>query len=194
MTRKIEKAAVCALGLVLGAASLPVSAWADEGHGHTSPSDPAENIERMKELHRGHEHGHDFEAMEELSAEDTRRLLGLMTDIGLALPPMDSHRGRELFVDTGCVVCHSVNNVGGDIGPSLSADDMPQPMNAFEFAARMWRGAPAMTMMQEDMLGEVISLSGQDLADLIAFAHDAEEQKELSTAQIPERFRKLIEQ
>jgi hypothetical protein len=66
-------------------------------------------------------------------------------------------------------------------------------MNSFEFAARMWRGAQAMTALQEDMLGEVISLNGQDLADLVAFAHDEEEQAQLTKDQIPERFHGLIE-
>jgi mono/diheme cytochrome c family protein len=178
-------------GFGLTAGSALSSALADAGHSH-GPAEQKENVERMKDLHRGHEHGHDFEAMEEVSAEDTQRLLGLMAEIGLALPPLDSQRGRELFVNTGCVVCHSVNNVGGDIGPSLNADDMPQPMNAFDFSARMWRGAPAMAQMQEDLLGEVIGLSGQDLADLVAFAHDKDEQKLLKDDQIPARLRNLI--
>ncbi len=65
-------------------------------------------------------------------------------------------------------------------------------MNAFEFAARMWRGAAAMTVMQEEELGGVIDLTGQDLADLIAFVHDAEEQTKLTENQIPERFRKML--
>jgi cytochrome c551/c552 len=185
-TIQIATAAVLAV-LLVG------PAWADAGHAHGS-AEQNENLEQMKEIHRGHEHGHDFEAMEEVSAEDTQRLLGLMADIGLALPPLDSERGRKLFVNTGCVVCHSVNGVGGEIGPSLNADDLPQPMNAFEFAARMWRGAPAMVAMQEDMLGEVINLSGQDLADLVAFAHDKPEQIRLNDEQVPPRFRKLIEE
>jgi len=70
---------------------------------------------------------------------------------------------------------------------------MPRPMNAFEFAARMWRGAQAMSALQEDMLGEVIALDGQDLADLVAFAHDAEEQARLTEEQIPDSFQRLID-
>ena len=50
-------------------------------------------------------------------------------------------------------------------------------------------GASAMTAMQEDEMGEVISLTGQELADLVAFAHDAEEQEKLTQDQIPEQFR-----
>lgn len=193
MTARFFSSCVLATAITLTAGIAPSTGWADAGHSH-SAAEQRENLDRMKELHKGHEHGHDFEAMEEVSVEASQRLLALMADIGLALPPLDSHRGRELFVNTGCVVCHSVNNVGGQIGPSLDADDMPQPMNAFEFSARMWRGAPAMAAMQEDLLGEVISLSGQDLADLVAFAHDAEEQKELTADQIPPNLRKLMDE
>ncbi len=166
-------------------------AWADAGHAH-GPANQREMLEQMRNMHGGHEHGHDFEAMGEVSAEDMSRVMNLMMDIGLALPPMDGHRGREVFLNKGCVVCHAVNGVGGAVGPSLNAADMPQPMNAFEFAARMWRGAPAMAQMQEDVLGEVIDLSGQDLADLVAFSHDREEQRELTRQDIPARFRDLI--
>ena len=124
-------------------------ALGDSGHDH-GPKHSREAMEQAKELHRGHKHAHDFKALDELSSEDALRMIGLMQDIGLAMPPMDSARGRELFVNTGCVACHSVIGVGGEIGPSLNADDMPVPMNAFEFAARMWRGAPAMVSMQDD--------------------------------------------
>ena len=151
-------------------------------------------MDQMRTQHSTHEHGHDFEAMEEMSPEQMERMVALMQDVGLVVPGMDAERGRELFVETGCIVCHSVNNVGGDIGPSLNAADLPTPMNAFEFAARMWRGAAAMTAMQQDMLGEVIPLTGQDLADLIAFAHDAHEQEKLTESQIPEKFHHLLEE
>ncbi len=51
-----------------------------------------------------------------------------------------------------------------------------------------------MVAMQQDFLGQVISLSGQDLADLVAFAHDEAEQAELEVEQIPEGYRELIGQ
>jgi hypothetical protein len=50
-----------------------------------------------------------------------------------------------------------------------------------------------MIEMQEQVLGHQIELTGQDLADLIAFAHDEAEQKELSAKGIPEQYRELIE-
>jgi mono/diheme cytochrome c family protein len=150
------------------------------------------SIDEARELHKAHAHGHDFEAMEEMSPERRDRVMSLMHEIGVAMPPMDAQRGRHIFVEKGCVACHSVNGVGGDLGPALNAGDMPRPMNAFEFAARMWRGAQAMTALQEDLLGAVISLDGQDLADLVAFAHDEAEQAKLTEDQIPERFHSLI--
>ena len=130
--------------------------------------------------------------MEELSPGQLTRMMSLMHDVGVVMPPMDPVRGRLLFVEKGCIACHSVNNVGGDLGPALNAEEMPRPMNSFEFVARMWRGARAMTELQEDLFGEVISLDGQDLADLVVFAHDPEEQAKFTEDQIPERYRSLI--
>jgi hypothetical protein len=67
-------------------------------------------------------------------------------------------------------------------------------MNAFEFAARMWRGAGAMTQMQQELFGDQIELTGQDLANLVAFAHDREEQGELAQQDLPQKFKDLIGQ
>lgn len=179
---------------VMGMA-MPASAHgAGESHqeAHMGGDAPAD-MHDMMEMHRGHTHHHDFEAMEEISPEKRQRIMALMQDIGVEMPAMDPEHGRHVFLEKGCIACHSVNGVGGDIGPALDAATMPRPMNAFEFAARMWRGAEAMTALQHDLLGEVISLDGQDLADLVAFAHDAEEQKEVTADQIPERFQEIIE-
>lgn len=180
-----------ALGLSLAAAAALRDAAGDEGHAHDEG--PAKTLmEQMKEMHEAHHHEHNFEAMENVTREDMRQVVGLMIDMGLALPPMNSHNGRALFVDKGCVVCHQVNGVGGAVGPSLNAGDMPNPMNVFEFAARMWRGAPAMVQMQQEIFGQPIELDGRELADIIAFAHDEKEQAELTAEQIPERYRNLI--
>jgi len=174
-------------GAVGLAATLVAFAHGDEEHeGETM-------LEHMREMHEGHQHSHDFEAIEGMSPEQMDRVMHAMRDIGLAVPVMDSHRGHELFVERGCIVCHQVNGVGGEIGPSLNAGDMPVPMNAFEFAARMWRGAGAMIAMQQDLFGDQIDLTGQDLADLVAFAHDETEQRKLSREEIPEKFLELIE-
>ncbi|RYH06464.1 cytochrome c [Tropicimonas sp. IMCC6043] len=111
---------------------------------------------------------------------------------GLIMPEMNAERGRELFASKGCVVCHSINGVGGEDAPVLDAESMDEVMNPFEFAARMWRGANAMVAMQEDELGGQIELTGEELADIIAFVHDAGEQRKFSRADIPEEIEEMM--
>ena len=112
---------------------------------------------------------------------------------GLVIPLMDASNGRLLFASKACVVCHSVNGVGGEDAPMLDAEFMDQPMNPFEFAANMWRGAETMVMMQREELGDVIEISGQELADIIAFVHDPQEQAKFTIADIPEDIQELME-
>ena len=116
-----------------------------------------------------------------------------MVSTGLVLPAMDAERGRELFATTGCVVCHSINGVGGFDAPMLDAEFMDQPMNPFDFAANMWRGAETMVRMQREELGDVIQISGQDLADIIAFVHDPVQQALFSDDDIPDDIREMME-
>jgi mono/diheme cytochrome c family protein len=111
---------------------------------------------------------------------------------GLMIPSMDAAHGRQLFASKGCVVCHSINGVGGEDAPPLDASTMSMPMNPFEFAAKMWRGAEAMVALQREELGEPIGLTGEELADIIAFVHNMEEQKRFSDAAIPPRIRGLM--
>ena len=197
MVIRIESAAVSAIAIIIALSG--GSAWAgagEPGHGHEAAEPKADKnaIEQMREIHKAHEHGHDFEAIDHMNQAELSRLMIFMTDVGIALPPMNSERGRTIFLEKGCIACHSVNGVGGDVGPAINAADMPEPMNAFDFAARMWRGANAMIAMQEDeQFGGQIELSGQDIADLVAFAHDKKEQAEIDADQIPEKYRAMIE-
>jgi mono/diheme cytochrome c family protein len=122
---------------------------------------------------------------------------GMMTEEHAAgpmilMPFMRSDRGRVLFAKKGCVVCHSINGIGGEDAPPLDASTMEMPMSPFDFAARMWRGAAAMIALQEDELGGQIEITGQELADIIAFVHDANEQKKFSDDDIPESMEKML--
>jgi len=116
----------------------------------------------------------------------------MMTGGGFFMPYVDPARGRKLFASKGCVVCHSINGIGGEDAPSLIPDEMSPVMNPFEFAARMWRGASTMISMQEDELGEQIEFTGSELADIIAFVHTLDEQKKFSEDDIPPRIKKLM--
>ena len=110
----------------------------------------------------------------------------------LMMPQMDPARGRKLFASKGCVACHAVNGVGGHDATPLDAHTMSRVMNPFDFAAKMWRMAPAMIYAQEEALGEQIMFTGDEIADIIAFVHHDEEQHKFSEADIPPRIRKWM--
>ncbi len=110
----------------------------------------------------------------------------------LTMPRLDSARGRKLFANKGCVACHSMNGVGGHDAAALDAHAMPKMMHPFEFAAKMWRMAPAMIAAQEEVFGEQILFTGEELVDIIAFVHDDAEQHEFSKADIPPEIRPLL--
>jgi hypothetical protein len=126
------------------------------------------------------------------SVADTHNTHLSMMASGLILPEMNAEKGRGLFAAKGCVVCHSINGVGGTDAPILDAELMDTPMNPFEFAARMWRGAEAMVALQRDELSGVIELNGEELAAIIAFVHDGEEQKKFSEEDIPEKIKTMM--
>ena len=116
-----------------------------------------------------------------------------MMGAGIMMPKMDPAKGRLLFASKGCVVCHSINGVGGEDASMLDAEFMSMPMNPFEFAARMWRGAPAMIGAQEDELGAQIEFTGEELGNIIAFVHDAGEQAKFSEDDIPAEIEEMME-
>lgn len=115
-----------------------------------------------------------------------------MMATGIILPRMDAAAGRQLFAAKGCVLCHSVNGVGGADAPPMDAEYMEPMMNPFDFAAGMWRGSEAMVALQREELGAPIELTGQDLADIIAFVHGAGEQKRFTKADIPAPISALL--
>jgi len=113
---------------------------------------------------------------------------------GLYLPPMNPVRGKELYASKGCVVCHAINGIGGTDAPDISAKSMSQRMNPFDFVAKMWNHAQGMVAMQEDELGGQITFeNGQEMADIIAFLHDAAVQKTFSEDDIPADIKKKLD-
>ena len=97
--------------------------------------------------------------------------------------------GRATFAERGCVMCHSVNGVGGKAATPLDAEIGGPEIDPLDFAARIFAGAPAMIELQSLELGYAIALSGQDIADLAAFAASIDQQKLLTPDQIPEGMR-----
>jgi mono/diheme cytochrome c family protein len=104
----------------------------------------------------------------------------------------DPTRGRALFVSKGCVACHAINEIGGTSAPPLDAESAPGEVDPLDFVARMWRGAEPMVFMQQSLFGEQLDFTGQELADIIAFAHDPKEQRKFSEADVPPALKRLI--
>ena len=120
--------------------------------------------------------------------------VALATGPDLSMPTMDPVRGKQLFASKGCVVCHSINGVGGTDAPALDASTMTPRMNPFDFFAKMWLGAEPMIAMQRSEIGQQIEFTGQDLADIVAFAHDTAVQKTFSEQDIPAAIKAFMEE
>lgn len=109
------------------------------------------------------------------------------------MPIMNPERGKALFASKGCVVCHAVNGIGGTDAPPIDASAMSPGMNPFELVARMWNHSEGMIAMQQSEMGAQITFeNGQQIADIVAFLHDAAEQKTFSDKDIPENIKALL--
>lgn len=117
---------------------------------------------------------------------------GTLVAPGLVLPPMNAENGKHLFASKGCVVCHEINGIGGRDAASLDEKTMTPIMNPFDFFAKMWLGAMPMIAMQNHELGHQIELTGQDLADIVAFVHNRTVQQTFSEKDIPDEIKALM--
>ena len=112
----------------------------------------------------------------------------------MRMPEMNPVKGRTLFVTKGCVACHSINGIGGHDAAALDAKTMEPMMNPFDFAAKMWRMAPAMIAAQEDELGHQILFTGDELSDIVAFVHDPAEQRKFTEDSLTPEARHMMEE
>ena len=65
-------------------------------------------------------------------------------------------------------------------------------INPFDFVASMWAGARPMIDLQDEELGGQVEFTGRELADIIGFVHNADEQKNFSEADIPPKIKSAI--
>ncbi|MEM9627824.1 MAG: hypothetical protein AAGA21_16430 [Pseudomonadota bacterium] len=107
-------------------------------------------------------------------------------------PAGDPRTGKDLFIGKGCVICHSVNGVGGRAALPLDAPPDGRKVDPMVFAAAMWEGAAAMISLQFTELGYQIGMTGEELRDLAAFASDLEAQGTFSRNDIPPDLRAWI--
>ncbi len=111
----------------------------------------------------------------------------------LLMPKMNPERGKKTFVNKGCIACHSVNGVGGQDAPAMDDHTELGNISLFDFAAKMWNSAPGMLAAQEEAFGEQILLTGDELADIIAFVHDDESRHSFSKKDLTKGVLKMMD-
>jgi mono/diheme cytochrome c family protein len=79
----------------------------------------------------------------------------------------DPLAGSRVFGTKGCVKCHSINGVGGKVGPDLGR--IPRPRSFYDLATSLWNHAPQMAgrMAQLGILRP--ELDARAAGDLVAF-------------------------
>jgi len=112
--------------------------------------------------------------------------------VRMVVPMMDSAKGKRLFVDKGCVLCHSVNGVGGRAGPALDVPDSVRYVDLLDFMARMWRGSFAMIELQGMELGYQLDFSGEELGHIAAFLSDHDAQERFGEQDVPDLIRDMF--
>jgi mono/diheme cytochrome c family protein len=85
--------------------------------------------------------------------------------------PGTPERGEKIFAERHCRTCHAVNGKGGRVGPDLGTASHHMSLTAF--AARMWNHGPTMWAKMKERGFEVPRLSGQDMADVLAYLFTA---------------------
>ncbi len=160
-----------ALAVLSGAAflgaALTVSTLADDGSHHAKPPAAKQSTAKKVKAHKP-------------------------ANVRLAMPMMNAERGMHLFASKGCVACHAINGIGGHDATNLDAHSMDHVMNPIDFVAKMWRMAPAMIYAQQEVYGDQILFTGDEIADIIAFVHDDEQQHKFTATMIPKKIMKSM--
>lgn len=83
--------------------------------------------------------------------------------------PGTPERGEKLFAERRCVACHAVGGKGGKIGPDLGTRG--HHVSLTRFTALMWNHGPSMWAKMKERGIEVPKLTGQEMADILAYLY-----------------------
>ena len=85
--------------------------------------------------------------------------------------PGDPELGRALLQQKSCALCHSVQGVGGKVGPDLTK--WGNYVNPIVWAQRMWVNAPTMERKMRARGLKWPELTGDDMIHIIAYVRSA---------------------
>jgi mono/diheme cytochrome c family protein len=83
--------------------------------------------------------------------------------------PGTPERGQKLFAEKSCSTCHAVGGRGGKVGPALGG--RAHHVSLTDFAGLMWNHGPAMWAKMKERGVAVPQLTGQDMADIVAYLY-----------------------
>ncbi|MBI2216909.1 MAG: c-type cytochrome [Candidatus Rokubacteria bacterium] len=87
----------------------------------------------------------------------------------LQIIPGTPERGEKIFAERHCSTCHAVAGKGGKVGPDLGRAG--HHVSLTSFASRMWNHGPSMWAKMKERGLEVPRLTGQDMADVLAYLY-----------------------
>lgn len=95
--------------------------------------------------------------------------LGVVSAQPVMSPSQDPLAGSQVFGSKGCIKCHSVNGVGGKVGPDLAR--ALKPRSFVDLATAMWNHLPGMTdRMQRLGIARPV-LDSKEAGDLVGFLY-----------------------
>ena len=83
--------------------------------------------------------------------------------------PKDPLKGQELFINKGCIKCHSIQGVGGKIGPDLGKGGFNRSL--IQIAGIMWNHSPKMSEKMRELKIPRAKFEVAEMADLIAYLY-----------------------
>src|SRR5262245_38112204 len=102
-----------------------------------------------------------------LDSREAGDLVGFLFTLNYFDSPGSAEAGKKLFAEKKCVVCHTYQGTGGNVGPGL--DHLTQFRSPIYVAAAMWNHGPQMAEQMKAKGIERPTFTDAELRDLIAY-------------------------